>query len=68
VISEIVHREMKRHIAELVGKARAALEKGLKDVQQEMQASEGAATRARKAILSSESDAEICPAPAGSIL
>jgi hypothetical protein len=59
VISEIVHREMKRHLAELVGKARAALEKGLKDVQQEMLASEGAAHRARKAVLTSESDEEI---------
>ena len=59
VISEIVHREMKRHLAEFVGKARAALEKGLKEVQQEMQASEGAASRARKAILTNESDAEV---------
>ena len=59
VISEIVHREMKRHLAEIISKARAALEKGLKEVQQEMQVSEGAATRARKAILTSETDAEI---------
>jgi hypothetical protein len=59
VVSEIVHREMKRHIAEIVGKARAALEKGLKEVQQEMGSSEGAVTRARKAILTSETDEEV---------
>jgi hypothetical protein len=59
VISEIVHREMKRHLAELIGKARAALEKGLKEVQQEMLASEVAASRARKAIITSETDQEI---------
>jgi hypothetical protein len=59
VISEIVHREMKRHLTESIGEARAALEKGLKEVQQQMQASEGAAARARKAILTSETDAEI---------
>jgi hypothetical protein len=59
VISEIVHREMKRHLTESIGKARAALEKGIKEAQQEMQASDGAASRARKAILTGESDAEI---------
>ena len=59
VISEIVHREMKRHLTESIGKARAALEKGIKEVQQEMQASDCAAIRARKSILTGESDAEI---------
>jgi rRNA-processing protein FCF1 len=59
VISEVVHREMKRHLADNIGKARASLEKGLREVQQEMLASEGAASRARKAILTGENDAEI---------
>jgi hypothetical protein len=59
LISEIVHREMKRHLTESIGEARAALEKGIKEVQQQMQASEGAAARARKAILTSETDADI---------
>jgi hypothetical protein len=59
VISEIVAKEMQRQIAELIGKARAALEKGLKDVQLEMLASEGSANRARKAILTGETDENI---------
>jgi len=59
VISEIIATEMRRKIAELVGKARAVLEKGLKDVQQEMLASEGSAHRARKAILTGETNEQI---------
>jgi hypothetical protein len=59
VISEIVAREMQRQIAELVGKARAALEKSLKDVQLEMLTSEGSAHRARRAILTGETDEQI---------
>jgi len=59
VISEIVHREMKRHLTDLVREARVALDKGLKEVQQQMLASDGAANRARNAILTSESDGEI---------
>ena len=52
VISEIVHREMKRHLSESIGEARAALEKGLKEVQHQMQSLGGRRdSRARKAML-----------------
>jgi hypothetical protein len=59
VISEVVDKEMRRHIAERVRQARTALEKGLKEVQQEMLASEGSANRVRKALLTGETDGEI---------
>ena len=59
VISKIVAKEMLHQIAELVGNARAALEKGLKNVQHEMLVSEASAHRARKAILTGESNEQI---------
>jgi len=59
VISEIVAREMQQQLAALVAAARAALEKGLKDVQAEMLASEASAHRARRAVLTGEPDEQI---------
>jgi hypothetical protein len=55
VLSEIVDKEMKRHLIERIGDAREALEKGLKKVQQELQIPEGNVTRARKAIFTASS-------------
>ena len=59
VISEIVDREMRRHLIERIREARDSLEKGLKKVQQELQVSEGSANRARKAIFTGAPDEEI---------
>jgi len=59
VISEIVDREMKRHLIERIRDAREALENGLKKVQQELQISDGNVTRARKAIFTGVPDDEI---------
>lgn len=59
VISEIVHREMSRHLTDSVAKARAALEKGLKEAEQEMMASKSDTSRARKAVLPNGTDEEI---------
>lgn len=59
VFSEIVDREMKRHLVERIREAREALEKGFKKVQQELQVSEATANRARKIILTGIPDEEI---------
>jgi hypothetical protein len=59
VISEIVDREMKRHLIERIKDARDALEKGLKKVQQELQIPEGNVTRARKALFTSAPDEDV---------
>lgn len=59
VISEIVDKEMERQIADMVGKARAALEKGLKEVYQEKIASEVSVNRAREDILKGKTDRDV---------
>jgi len=59
VISEIIAKEMQQQIAALVAKSRAALEKALGDVEHEMLASEGSTNRARRAILTGETDEQI---------
>jgi predicted nucleic acid-binding protein len=59
VISEIVDREIRRHLIERIRDARDSLEKALKKVQQELQVSEVSANRARKAIFTGAPDEEI---------
>src|ERR1700722_13069556 len=59
VISEIVDREMKRHVIERIKDARESFEKVLKEVQQELQIPEGNAARARKALFTGALDEEI---------
>jgi PIN domain len=59
VISEIVDKEMKRHLIERIKEARGAVEKAFKKAQQELQIPEGNVTRARKALITGVPDEEI---------
>lgn len=51
VISEVVDKEMKRHMTERIRAARIAFEKGLKEAEQEMLVSVGSIERTREAAL-----------------